>query len=581
MELQDYLAAIRRHWKGFAAFVLGGILVAAAITLLMPREYTASASGMVQSDANSTISNASISDFLAKSRAKSYVDVAQSRAVAERVIESLDLPDSPSALVTRVDVTQPTDTVLLRVTATATSPVEASRLADAWIHALADQVKAIENPTGTKEGALTIVPLEAAALPSTPSAPRPDINLILGANIGFLLGLGFALLAARADRRLRSPEDVETAFDVTVAGAVPDSTEIHRDKGDQVPIVVTHDKARGSAVAEAFLKMRTNLTFMHVDKPPRVIVVTSPMPGDGKSTVAANLAAAFAVGGSPTVLIDADLRRPVVAESFGLIEGVGLSNVLAGQAEIDDVLQHTAIPNLDVLASGTVPPNPSELLGSVSMKRLLDELSQDAVVILDAPPLLPVTDAAVLTANSDGALVVISEGRTEDRQLAGCLSQLETVHGTALGVVLNKVSKSSGRSYYYSGYYYSGYYGSSDTPVDDGGVEGLPAPEGMPVVNGAFVPAGREGGRLLRQQALRLVTEGGRPPVQVARELGVSEATLEGWLERAGRDGGGATRLSARDHAELERLRAENAELQLDRDALKRAMELLAKESAS
>lgn len=460
MEFGDYLIAIRRHWRGFGAIVLSAVALAAIVTLLMPREYTASASGMVQGRANSSVGEASIADVLAKSRAKSYVDVARSRAVAERVIESLDLPDNPSSLVGRVSVTQPVDTVLLQVSATGATPTAASQLADAWVNALAEQVKSIEDPDGDAVNAMRIVPLEAAAIPKAPSSPRPRINLLIGLLAGLALGLGFALLASRMDRRLRGPDDIEKAFDVTVAGAVPESSEIHRDKGDLVPIVVTHDKARGSAIAESLLKLRTNLRYMHVDNPPRVIVVTSPLPGDGKSTVAANLAAAFAVGGSPTLLIDADLRRPVVAESFGLIEGVGLSNVLAGEAEIEDVIQSTGIPNLSVLASGTVPPNPSELLGSASMKKLLDRVAEESIVILDAPPLLPVTDGAVLTANSDGALVVITQNKTEDRQLAGCLSQLEAVHGTTLGVVINKVSKSAGKSGYYGGHYgYYGYYG--------------------------------------------------------------------------------------------------------------------------
>lgn len=471
MEFTDYLTAIRRHWRGFGAIVLSALAIAAIVTLLMPREYTASASAMAQGRGNSSVGEASIADVLAKSRVKSYVDVAKSRAVADRVIESLKLTDSPSSLVSRVSVTQPVDTVLIQVSATGPTPTEASQLADAWVNALAEQVKSIENPDGDAVNAMRVVPLEAAAVPTTPSSPKPRINLLIGLLTGVALGVGYALLASRIDRRLRSPEDIEKQFNVTVAGAVPQSDEIHRDRGDLVPIVVTHESARGSAISESLLKLRTNLRYMHVDNPPRVIVVTSPLPGDGKSTVAANLAAAFAVGGHPALLIDADLRRPVVAESFGLIEGIGLSNALAGEAELDDVLQTTGITNLSVLASGTVPPNPSELLGSASMKRLLDEVSQDYVVILDAPPLLPVTDGAVLTANADGALVVITEGKTEDRQLAGALTQLNAVHGSTLGIVINKVSKAAGKGGYYGGYYgYYGYYGSdySSRPSEDG-----------------------------------------------------------------------------------------------------------------
>jgi capsular exopolysaccharide synthesis family protein len=206
--------------------------------------------------------------------------------------------------------------------------------------------------------------------------------------------------------------------------------------------------------AEAFLKLRTNLQFMDVDKPPRVIVVTSPLPGDGKSTVALNLAAALSMSGQPVMLIDADLRRPVMAESLGLVEGVGLTDVLIGRVQVEEVVQRVAgLPNLAVLAAGPVPPNPSEMLGSKSMRRLLKRLRKDCTVIIDAPPLLPVTDAAVLTAAADGALVVVSSGRTLDTQLRDALGNLSAVSGHTLGVVLNRVPPRSSASGYYGGYY--------------------------------------------------------------------------------------------------------------------------------
>jgi capsular exopolysaccharide synthesis family protein len=207
--------------------------------------------------------------------------------------------------------------------------------------------------------------------------------------------------------------------------------------------------------AEAFLKLRTNLQFMDIDNPPRVIVVTSPLPGDGKSTIAANLAAALSMSDRRVVLIDGDLRRPVVAESFGLVEGAGLTDVLIGRVDYADVAQRVeSLPNLTVLAAGGTPPNPSELLGSKAMRRLLDWLADTGhIVIIDAPPLLPVTDGAVLTAAADGALVVVTAGRTLDTQLGAALASLHAVQGHTLGVVLNRVEPKSTDSGYYGGYY--------------------------------------------------------------------------------------------------------------------------------
>ena len=189
---------------------------------------------------------------------------------------------------------------------------------------------------------------------------------------------------------------------------------------------------------------------MHVDNPPRVLVVTSPKQGDGKSTVAANLAAAVATSGNPAILVDADLRRPSVATSLGLVEGAGLTDVLIGRAGIDDVLQtYDAVPNLSVLAAGGIPPNPSELLGSQAMRTLLSSLASRGMVVLDAPPLLPVTDGAVLTAVSDGAFVVVSAGRTLDSDLGKSLDYLDAVGAKALGIILNGMgSKDAYTSYY-------------------------------------------------------------------------------------------------------------------------------------
>lgn len=336
----------------------------------------------------------------------------------------------------------------------------------AWIQALADQIVQIEDPNGTGTNSLRLSGSQAAALPRSPVSPNPTRNLLLGGILGLLGGLGYALLRSRLDRRLSDVEDLSRTFGVTVAGAIPDSRALRRNKGELIPIVVSRTREADSAqAAEAFLKIRTNLQFMDVDNPPRVIVVTSPLAGDGKSTVSANLAVSLAEAGSSVVLVDGDLRRPVVAESFGLLDGVGLTDLLTGRATFADVSQNpTASSRLTVVAAGSIPPNPSELLGSKAMRQFLESLRQDHVVIIDAPPLLPVTDAAVLTANADGALVVITAGKTLDTQLDVALSHLDAVKGHVLGVIVNKAKAAGpGSMAYYTGY--STYYGEDATKV--------------------------------------------------------------------------------------------------------------------
>jgi capsular exopolysaccharide synthesis family protein len=343
----------------------------------------------------------------------------------------------------------------MRRTTRAASPLEAQKLADAWVVALKRQVDAVENPSGKAGQALRIVPVEAATLPKAPVSPNTKRNLALGFVLGMMLGLGYAVLRSQLDRRVRSAEAIERDFGVTVAGKVPETPALARKTDGLVPHVMTGANKAKDPVhsAEAFLKLRTNLQYMDVDNPPRVIVVTSPLPGDGKSTVALNLAVALSMSDRRVVLIDGDLRRPVVAESFGLIEGPGLTDVLIGSVEFEDVAQVGGIPNLIVLAAGRIPPNPSEILGSKAMRRLLERLSQDYTVIIDAPPLLPVTDAAVLTASADGALVVVSAGKTLDTQLRDALGNLSSVQGHTLGVVLNRVPPRSSEGGYYGGYY--------------------------------------------------------------------------------------------------------------------------------
>lgn len=459
MELTDYWRILRRHWLGGVAIVLATVAIAAAYTLTQPKVYSANANGFVSTGPADNAALSSVNDQLAKSRATSYVDIATSRATAQAVIEDLGLDASPAGLVGSISVTQPTDTVLLKITANASTPQEAQQLADAWVRALATQVQKIEDPQDSGAQVPQVLPVESAAMPTAPASPNPRLNLMLGAVLGLGLALGYAMLRHTLDRRLRTKEDIEAQFQISVVGGVPVSAVLRKDASGQAHIAVdaaVRSAANGPA-SEAFRKLRTNLMYMNVDNPPRVVVVTSPMPGDGKSTVAANLAAAIDSSGENVVLIDGDLRRPTVATWFGLVEGVGLTDVLAGRISVEDALQTPSEhPNLRVLGAGAIPPNPSELLGSQVMRQLLQKLSADALVLIDAPPLLPVTDAAVLTANADGALVVVSSGKTLDTQLGSALDHLSDVEAKALGVVLNRVSpRDAGNGYYdqYSGYY--------------------------------------------------------------------------------------------------------------------------------
>ena len=251
------------------------------------------------------------------------------------------------------------------------------------------------------------------------------------------------------DNRVRHNSDVEELLGSSVLAVVPKSTELNA-KGRQ------NVDGLGQA-AEALRHLRTNLRFVDVDNPPRAIVMTSANPGEGKSTMSAVLAQMLASSGQRTVLIDTDLRKPVVHKIFGLDGSVGLTQILAGDMQLSDVAQKIeGQPNLRVVPAGRIPPNPSELLGSQRMKALMDYLKDDAMVIMDAPPLLPVTDAGLLSALADGAILVMEVGGTYKEQARLCGKIFKQVDGRLLGVVLNRASRRNLGSVYY-GYGYGGY----------------------------------------------------------------------------------------------------------------------------
>jgi capsular exopolysaccharide synthesis family protein len=215
--------------------------------------------------------------------------------------------------------------------------------------------------------------------------------------------------------------------------------------------------------AEAFRTMRTNLQFDDVDHELGSVVITSSIAGEGKSTTCCNLAISLAQAGTRVILVEADLRRPKVADYMGLEGAIGLTNVLVGNLHIDDALQAWGNGNLHVLASGQLPPNPSELLGSQQMEHLLRELEGRAdIVLIDAPPILPVTDAAVLSVMTSGVVMVVSAEKTRRDQVKRAASGITGVGGVILGTVFNKVPKRGAESYGY-GYGY-GYYGQGTKP---------------------------------------------------------------------------------------------------------------------
>jgi len=312
--------------------------------------------------------------------------------------------------------------------------------------------------------------VDPARPPLYPVKPKKKLNLILAGIIGLMLGVGIAFVIEYMDNSVRGPEEVER-LGLPLLGTIPtieieeedekERLKLRPSNGDQEAKelsgrLVAHFRPK-SPISEAYRTVRTNIQYSRPDQPPRVILVTSPGPGEGKSTTVANLAITFAQLGNRTLLVDADLRRPIMHRIFNLDRSRGLTNCIVGRERLEDVVHSTAIENLYVMACGPLPPNPSEILGSDAMKQLLKQMSgQYEAVLLDSPPTLAVTDAVVLSTEVDGVVMVLRAGRTDRQAALRGYASVEKVGGKILGVLLNGIEVQSlyGSYYYYYHYYY-------------------------------------------------------------------------------------------------------------------------------
>lgn len=365
------------------------------------------------------------------SKAQFFLPLFQTRAVGQTIVDELGTQASPDAVAGSLATTLDPNAPIITVTASAGSPEEASAIANASVEAVAAEAEKLEPGTGSQ-----LVPYQTALTPGAPIAPDRKRFLAVGAAAGLLVAMALAVLRNRNDSRLRTADQLTDQVDVPVLGVLPEVKDFARPKSRILPEPMTF-QAR-----EALRKFRTNLRFVDVDNPPRSIVITSSAPAEGKSVVSGNLSRVIAGTGQPTLLIDADLRRPLVATQFGLDGSVGLSQLLAGAVTVEDVLQPIAGTRLSVLPAGQIPPNPSELLGSRWMHELIKELSRTHFVVIDAPPVLAVTDAQLLSRHADGAVLVAVTGRTRVEGLRRAIDAIHNVSGKVFGVVLNRASTS-------------------------------------------------------------------------------------------------------------------------------------------
>lgn len=444
MELHDYLRAVRRRWL----IIVGCVLLAVAAGALSIARETPTYRSTIQmfvSTPQTGEGAAYQGGLFSQQRVVSYADLIVGERVATEVVDTLELDISPQALQRKVSSRVVPETVLFELTATDASPEQAQAIANAAGAAFSVLVTELESPAPDVPAPIKVTTVDAADLPTSPSSPQPTRTLPLALVLGLLVGLGLALLRETLDVSVKDVERLGTRLGTPALGLVAYDGDAER---EPLPVLTRPQ----SAHAEAFRQLRTNLQFVDIDQgSTKTLVVTSSLPREGKTRTSSNLAIAIAQAGQRVVLVEADLRRPRVNKYLGLLDDVGVTTVLLGQVTLAEALQTYGDLPLEVLACGRIPPNPSELLSSDRMVQLLAELRERAdVIIIDAPPLLPVTDAALLARQADGAVLVVRHGKTTFAQVDRAAENLRLAGARLLGTIVNMTPARGGDAYAYA-----------------------------------------------------------------------------------------------------------------------------------
>lgn len=448
LELTDYMRMLRRHWTLILSLTLLGAVVSGLFSLSLAPTYTSHTKVFAAAQSSGSVAELQQGNSFTQARVASYAETAVTPLVLQPVIDSLGLEASPAELAGRVEAKADLNTVLITITVQDPSPVQAAAIAQATAENLITAVEQIETTTSQGESPVNLTIVTPATAPAEPSSPNTRLNVLLGILFGFLCGIGAALLRSTLDTRVRSEQDLRRFSDVALLGGVAFENDAAKK-----PLLT--QAPTQSPRAEAFRQIRTNLQFAQIGHATKAILITSSAPGEGKTTSAVNLAIAMAQSGQSVVLVDGDLRRPRVSDYLGLERNAGLTTALIGRADIDELLQPWGEDELYVLTSGQIPPNPSELLGSEAMKRLVNSLeSRFDAVIIDAPPLLPVTDAAVLSQQVGGVVLVIGSSKVKTADVQKSLAALDLVDADILGVVMNLLPNKGPDAYAYTQYAY-------------------------------------------------------------------------------------------------------------------------------
>jgi capsular exopolysaccharide synthesis family protein len=446
VDFKNLMRVARRRWKTIAAMLAIALCVSAVLSFTTTRQYESKAKIYISADSSSATGSDIGANFYLSAQVKSYAQLANHQELMQRVIEELHLKMTPGQLAGKVTAVVQPETLIIEDIVHDEDPELAQQIAQVHAEQMVIYLKDLETPEGDDHPQIKATITDPATYNDNPVAPKTTMNLAIAAVLGLLLGSALALVRELLDNTIHSVEEMESVIDAPVMASIGIDPEL-----DSKPLLT--DLRGFSPRGEAFRMLRTNLQFLDLDSDPKSLVITSAVAGEGKTTTSTNLAVALAQAGRRVLVVDGDLRRPRVAGILGLESKIGLTTVLVGRTKLEDSIQRHEESGVYFLACGPTPPNPSEILQSKATHDLLRKLRDmfDAVII-DAPPLLPVADAAILATVADGAIIVARHGKTHKDQLKAATQRLNNVGGKLFGVVVNMIPKRYQNSYYY--YYY-------------------------------------------------------------------------------------------------------------------------------
>lgn len=446
MDFKQFVGVLRRRWLTVVTLVAVALGVASLLNfVVLTPKYESKATVFLSVDVRDT-TDAYASLLFASNRAESYAKVIKSTELAQLVIDQLNLEVTAEDLASRTDAEVVESTSLITLSVKDEDARDAQKILDVMTAEYIDFIATLETPGEESSSPIVARVTDQASYDPEQVSPTVVLNLVVALLIGILLGVALAIAREVLDRTIRTADHVADLTEAPVLASIGFDGDIR-----SAPLLT--DLGGFAARTEAFRLLRTNLQFIDLDHQPRCLVITSAVPGEGKTMTSTNLAVALAQTGRNTLIIDADLRRPRVATTLGLDPAIGLTTALVGKTEIHDAIQVHEASGLHVLASGAKPPNPTEILQSKITHDLIRRLrSSYDMVIIDAPPLLPVADASVLAKLADGVIIVVRHAKTTRDQVTEAINRLNQVGARLYGVVVNMVARRAVGSYYY--YYY-------------------------------------------------------------------------------------------------------------------------------